>query len=661
MSQALQDGRDDLGDFSSQQVAIRVVEPEKFEPDLTAYLPDPANDRISQLVGDIKDGASLNLSLECADGRRERIELTCAESKQWIESPIDERNAFANRKIRERRVNIAVAAIKRLRESGLQTTETLSPEEEACLREFNAIEEVTRPLASGGYEKAGRLREDFFGGGSGSASALYSAAPTQREYLPRGGPAGQQLQIGDVWDELAKAYYAWTHDPMGRQACELIADFVLGRGMSVAANDAKVQEILDEFNEREQINERLHTMAVSLSRDGELFLRKIPLGNGRTNVRTLPPETMWEIVTDAEDPMQVYWYVQRFQTRVVLYAPQLDAARTRWIERTISNKDVIHVKVNAKESDVRGRSDMYPALGWMKRLRSYFDAIVQKEYAAAAYQWHYKVTGGLPDIQNVANQIPGATADPGSSFVTNSLVDITAVSSAVRAVAGNGSTYEALVNHIAITFGLSKEYFGASSHANRASALVATEPAAKRFEERQSVISAFMRRLYSDVIEEARRYGLLDGVSDFGFQLNFPSIIKADSQARMTMLIQGESMGYWSKETAATQAAGEVEIDNYDFGDERKKTTEEIGVDPCKLIAQSAAMTKKGLPEPGDVAFDPKEVPNPTYAGTDAGDASPTSATGAAKIRSEIGGGGASSLESLAEAARTQGALVILP
>lgn len=697
MSQALREGHDALtGDGKEPLPVVVRKEAPPYDPTAAAYAPERGPSPLDELVSSVKEGACIELQLACKDGRREALRLNETESKAWITGTLEDRITFANRKICERRVQVALSAAHRLIERHQQpSAQTLTPEEEACLREFGAIEDVQEPLTDGGYRKAQRLtesfaraggattldaatamvlREDFWDGGSwGGAAATYTPAPTQREYLPQGGPAMEQMLISDVWQELAKTRFAWRHDPIAKHACELTADFVLGRGVSVNCQDDAVQAIVDEFMDREAIPEKLHQWTVALSRDGDIYLRKFSLGDGRLKVRKLHAATIWEIVTDAEDPLEVFWYVQRFQTRTVLYAQNVPAAATRWIERTIPASDVLHVKINADESDVRGISDLYPALGWMKRLRDYFDAVVQKEYAAAAYQWHYKVTGGgqsdIDRIAAAAAQVP----QPGSSFTTNDKVDVQAVSADTKQAVGNGSTYEALVNHAALSCGLTKEYFGAASHMARASALIATEPAAKTFERRQDVMSAALEQLIDDVIAEAVRCGKLPANANLEFQVVFPSIIKADASARITLLKLGEAMGWISKETAANQYAEEADLDDYDFDDEMSKIQQEIGIDPRGLIARDAGMIKKGLPSADDAAFDPGEVPNPGFGGTpDSHNASPTSATGAAAIRNEQGRGGVqdtstmefepgSAIDQALQEARRRNGIVIVP
>jgi hypothetical protein len=413
------------------------------------------------------------------------------------------------------------------------------------------------------------------------------------------------------------------------------------------------------------------------------------LGNGRTKVRSLAAETIWETITDSEDPLEVYYYVQRYQTRVVLFAPaNLPQAQTRWIERWIARDEMLHTLINAKESDARGRGDPFASLGWAKRLRDYFDAVIQKQYAGAAYQWWIKVNGGPADVQRLAGTaIPSSKPPPGSYMLTNDQVEVASMGSNVRSgVSGEGSAYDALINHIALAFGLNKSYFGVDSHANRATALVATEPTAKHLETRQDLVIAFLTKLLGDVIAEAAKYGLVPPKTDLSFKIRLPSIIKADANTRGEMIRKGEGMAYWSKQTAAEEYASEAEMDDYDFDDEQKKIETETGQDGKKLIMKDTEMVTKGQPEPSDVAFPPGDVPNPDFQNPGNGkpttgrsngvtpakvpdphDASPTSATGAAAIRKDLGRGSSgdrSTMESddaFREECKRRGAVVIYP
>jgi hypothetical protein len=703
------------------QPFIQVGNLPAYEPDLEAYKVDEAKDPYRLLTAAIEAGGTIELQLACADGRRELIELDSTESRAWIREPLRERVKFANAKIRERRATVALRAAQRVAGKAFIEHADLKPDEEAFLREFDLVEEVLVPIEEGGYDKklrlcendvaraSSRIREDGFWDGCFDDAAGYGYdAPTDREYLPRGGPMGQQQLISDVWDAQAKSYYAWTHDPAIRFALELISDFVLGRSFSIIAASKKVQPVIDEFVNREllpqsqqtatpwgpgRITNRLHDMATSIWRDGELFLRKFPLGDGRIKVRSLPPETIWEIVTDSEDPLEVFWYVQRYQSRVVMFAPaNLPQTHTHWVERTIPRAQMLHVLINAKESDARGRGDPFASLGWAKRLRDFFDAKIQKEYAGAAYQWWYKVAGGAGNLQALASSvIPTSRPQPGSFIMTNDAIEVSSLSSSVRSgVSGEGSAYDALLNHVALAFGLNKSYFGVDSHANRATALVATEPTAKHLETRQDLIIAFLTKLMGDVVTEALAHGLIPKGEDLSFKVRLPSIIKADASTRGEMIRKAESMSYISKQTAAEEYIAEAEIDDYDYDAEQAQIQKELGDDqePAQLIMKDVEQVAKGAPTPSEPAWGPGEVPNlgfngaqpsgapgngrsngvkPTDPGADPHDASPTSAAGAAVIRKELGhgsGGDRSTMESdtdFREYAKKRGAIVIFP
>jgi hypothetical protein len=726
MSEALIEGRDfprSGADDDDTPAAVRIINAAPYEPDAAAYLPDPKNDRPAQLQRalDAGDIVGTHLSIPTADGRREQIDLDAAETRSYYDSatlPIRER--FVNRKIAERRARTAAKAARGLmaRAGGRFDRALLTPDEEACLRETRALVPRSILRESGeGYDagevltdrfRAFALREvaltslklleddgDFWDGSDGPGGSaeggFYGGSSWyHREFLSPGGPAFRQQQISDIWDSCAKAYYAFTHDPVARQGCNIIASFVIGRGINVVAKDSKVQDVIDEFIKRTKFNLRIHKLIVQLSRDGELFIRKMPLGDGRMNFVSIPPETIWEIVTDGEDPNVVFYYVQRFQTRFQMYVKpgSPDSTRYRMVERYLTPEEIIHVKINDDESDVRGRSDIFPALGWLKRMRDYFDALVAREQSAAAYVWHYKINGSAGDMQRIANTAIGArNPEPGSYFLSNDKIDVTAVASGTPSVTGDGSTYSGLLNHIAMAFGLAKDYFGAAAKNSRASALVATEPSAKRFEQRQDTTRfGLLDPLFDAIAEEAQAHDLVPAAADLTQHSIMPSIVKADAQNRANLLAQAESMGAISHKTQSTETVAELDLDDYDYDEEQTQIEKEIGQPGNKMIFKNFESVPRGLPEKGDVAFAPGFVPDPAAsaaagAPVDAqgnpppkpggligppakqkalpsgGDQSPLAAVGAASIRKDN-----QAREALHEAARAvPGAIVIVP
>ena len=685
----MQEGRDFVwsgGDVDP--AAMKFVQAERYEPDLTAYEFDPANDRRATLKRELAEGKvkGVDISLGCLDGRREFFALTETDVPSYFRMEFEERHAFFNRKITERRLTKALAAHRKLTESGGPFAGVVTPDEEACLREFDGIvtragslregdrvfgpglapetTEVVRrdfgrlaetmlPLISSGASNdaiAQRLREDDFWDGGGSPADGYYRPWSDREYLSRGGPAYRQQLIADVWDAQAKNYYAWSHDPVVRTGCAILTEFPLGRGVRIVCKDPKLQNFVDDFWRRCRVDHYARVYTNTLSRDGELFIRRIRNGDGTTEFNALDPQTIWEIITSAENVGKVYYYLQRYPTRYQMDAGDVPDAAVRYIDRTLGAEEVQHVKINADAHDVRGRSDIFPALGWAKRLRDYADAEVQKSQAHAAYQWVYKVNGGASDISRIAGLIPSGKPQPGASFVMNDKVEVAGVNSGANAgTSGNGSTYELLLNQIAIAFGVPKDYFGVSSRGSKATALVAADPASKKFEDRQNVIkSEIFEPLIAFAINEARAKGLLQDVQDWSWRATFPAIVKADAAVRAQLLETARANGAISHKTYAEEMVGELDLEDYDFEEEDEQIVEEIGVHGWELSSKTGQSVKRGLPEKTDPAFDPAEVPNPAFATAvddavnggdddehDPANQPPTSTAGSAEIRAQ--------------------------
>jgi hypothetical protein len=689
MSLAMQEGRDfGWSGNAGAPARMRVMQPDAYEPDLSAYIVDPRNDRRAALKRDLAEGRvkGVDISLGCIDGRREHFALAESDAKAYFELDFDARHAFFNRKITERRLTKAVSAYRKFSESGSPFAGAVTPDEEACLREFDGIVvrtslregerkiregaapntiEILRPgfmrlaeaalphISTGATQERlnEALREDGFWDGSGESADGAYRPWADREYLARGGPAYRQQLIADVWDAQAKNYYAWSHDPVVRTGCAILTEFPLGRGVRIVCKDPALQNFVDGVWRRCKLDDNLRIYTNTLSRDGELFIRKIRDGAGAIDFNALDPQTIWEVITSGENVGQVYYYLQRYPTRYQMDSAGVPDAQVRYIDRTLGASEVNHVKINADAHDVRGRSDIFPALGWAKRLRDYADAEVQKSQAHAAYQWAIKVAGGSADISRIAGLIPSGRPQPGATFVMNDKVDVSGVNSGANAgTSGNGSTYELLLNQIALAFGIPKDYFGVSSRGSRATALVAADPASKKFEDRQNIIkSQIVEPLIAAAIDEARSKGLLSDVKDWSWRATFPAIIKADAQVRAQLLEDARANGAISHKTYAEEMVGELDLDDYDFDEEDEQIVAEIGVHGWELTSKNGESVKRGLPDKSDVAFDPAEVPNPAFAAggddggdrpepqVDAGAAPPTSATGAGKIRNEVG------------------------
>lgn len=443
-------------------------------------------------------------------------------------------------------------------------------------------------------KEAGRragLREldslDWWSYGAGQAipTAATAESPLTQQFVPLlPGPATRQLYWADYFAMSAKAFEAYQHDPLAHRAVEITIEFTLGRGIEgKCPNSEPAQKAWDDFWALNDMDERLRRIVRSVGALGETFVRYFPLQQGLV-VRELDPATIYEIVTDQEDVESVFFYHQQYTTRYQLYSPpsgniapqgRTEPGVTKYIVRQIPAEEIDHVRVNSVAGEARGRSDLFPALGYIKRFRDLMTSRVVKADMEARMVWKGKVDGNQGDVQAFRRQVMpnNSPPAPGSMLVVNNAADLEAMQ-----FSGSGDSQsatgdvDALINLIAVAVGVPKEYLGIQGRGSRATALVATEPAAKRFEDRQRLVEQLLHRMAERVFDYAK---IPEGDARV-IEFTFPSIASEDRSSKLKDIAFAEANGYISKETAATVTAKELGMTTYDFDDEQKAIAAEF-------------------------------------------------------------------------------------
>ena len=390
--------------------------------------------------------------------------------------------------------------------------------------------------------------------------------PILGQYIPlQPGPATRQLYWADYFAMSAKAFEAYHHNPVAKRAIDGITEFVLGRGVRWRFDDPVMQDRWEEWWELEGMDERLEVIQGDLSTFGEVFLRwGISAKSGRRKfptVRSIDPATIYEIVTDAEDIEDVIYYHQQFQTRTIQIGSE---SPTKYIIRQIPAEEIDHYKVNYRSAEVRGRSDLFTVLGWLKRLKDLLTSEVLRSDMLSRLVWHLRVQGDQGDLEEVMDSVfpSGRPPEPGSVVGTNTDAEIAALGwgSSSSTSQGITATADSLLRIISLGTGVPARYLAVEGSGTRADALVATEPGAKRFERRQRLMERMLTKMAHRVCGE--------GVE---VEFIFPSIVTEDRSAKLGDLEKSEEQEWISHETAAAMAARELEITTYDYDDEQKK------------------------------------------------------------------------------------------
>lgn len=402
------------------------------------------------------------------------------------------------------------------------------------------------------------------------------------------GPATRQQYWADYWASSAKSFEASTHSGIAKRACRAMVQFPLGRGVRWRIEDDKARQVWEAFWKGNNMRRRMRAIAYDLSVFGEQFLRYFPAPRGDPRlliIRQLDPATIYEIVTDQEDLETVFFYHQQFQTRMELYSPPpsnrapqgpTQSGVTRYIVRQIDYSEIDHWKINDVEGEARGRSDLFPALGDLKRLRDLMTSKVIQSDIGNRVMAILTADGTPADITRLLNQIfPGGQPPPPGTIVgLNKAAALDPFQYTSGREVRADFTYDELIDGITAAVGVARAYLGLSpaqgSGTTQATALTSVEPSVKAFEERQDILDESLHEMFDRVMREAGINGEVER------EFLFPEIAKEDRSQKLDDLEMAEGNDWVSKRTAATNAASELGFTDYDFDEEQKQIVEEF-------------------------------------------------------------------------------------
>lgn len=418
-----------------------------------------------------------------------------------------------------------------------------------------------------------------------------------------GGPFNKQLYIYDYLKMHSMAFHAYHHDPLARCIVNLKRDFTLGRGWKVKASDPLAEALWAAFEEANDLYNLMDSLAIELEIYGEVMLWELPDGQTKIGyqlkpgqnvpkgliprIRLIDPSVIWEIITYPEDITRVLAYQWVAPTQYQIYSgveQGQNVPTSKFIFQQIPADQVDHWKINTVSNEKRGRSGLFPVLGYLKRLRDSVNYAIVGMQKSAAWAIDTEVDGSQEDIDAYveAQQELGTIAPAGSEFVHSTKIKRTYLSPQNTGGAMSQS-FEWCLSMIASGTGIPISYLNThlSGGQTRASALVATEPVTKMFEKRQLVYEQILHKL-------SRRLFDRFGMKEAHIEVTFPELVTQDRSSKLKDLAMAESQGWISKERAAEIAAQELQITEYNFKKEKEK------IDDQAPPASEAPLTTPG-------------------------------------------------------------------
>lgn len=434
------------------------------------------------------------------------------------------------------------------------------------------------------------FREALDGFSSGGIGGTYANTVGQ-DFTPLlGGPFYKQLYYYNDWlKQHQEAFYAMNHDPIGKAAIDILVNFTLGKGFRVEFDNEVMQALWDAFEKANNFQEKFRTFARELSGYGENMLWKLPnrekyfvYPRNKLALEDVPkvilprvmlvdPSNIVEIITYPEDISRALFYVWLTPTQYQIYTARDEktgkmVSGTKLIYQQIPAEQMLHYKVNAVSNEKRGRSDLFAALPYFKRLRDSINYEIIAQQKNSAWSIDTTIEGDDQDLEAYiqAQQALGTIPNAGSEFVHTKAVQRQYLTNQGTA-RGTSNAFEWCLSMCAAAMGIPVSYFGThlSGGQTRASAIVATEPVAKRFEMRQEV--------YKAVISDVAQWLMQEFGIKSNFEVTFPEIITQDRSQKIKDLYFGETAKWWSRERAAETAANEMGFREYDYETEQQK------------------------------------------------------------------------------------------
>lgn len=392
-----------------------------------------------------------------------------------------------------------------------------------------------------------------------------------------GGPFSKNLYYLDFIKMANSGFFAYHNDPFVHRAVQLIKHFTLGRGYRIDCDDKKALALWEAFSQANDFDAQMESVAIELPINGEVMFYWLNAGQKNITyqipkeeipvaliprIRLIDPSTIWEIVTYPEDITRVIFYQQVFPTQYQIYTAK-NVPSTKFIYQQLPADQVDHYKINSFHNEKRGRSDIYAALGYSKRLRDCVNYAIIKDLKNSSWAIDTTVEGSQEDIESYMKaQIEMGTVPPaGSEFVHSDKIKRD-YQTASGSSAADSNSFEWALSSFCSGVGIPVSYFGThlQNSGTRASTIVSTEPVAKLFEDRQKLYERIILKTSSKLF---KMFGIKAKL-----EVSFPEIITQDRSVKLKDLALAESEGWFNKKRCAEIAAKEFNVTDFDFDTE---------------------------------------------------------------------------------------------
>lgn len=359
-----------------------------------------------------------------------------------------------------------------------------------------------------------------WGAGMDSDDGLYRRLTTDAKQARRDLTPMAQDRMLEV------AYFLWEQNAFAKRLVTLMTDLILGEGVTVVADDAKNQEVIDRtWNHREnKLTENIRGFYNSLSVNGELALTVGPNPiNGITRIGFIDPYQVKDIVPVVDNVLVP-------DIMVLKGTPGQEGQRLRIIREDAEtgrlDGEVFFFRINSLPNGMRGRSDLGPIADWLDLYDQFMYGELERANLLSHFVWDWKVDGADDKrIQEKLKTFPKLKS--GQVFAHNEKETLEPISPDLKAQ-DRSEIAQILRVHIAGAMGYPTSYLGDTT-SNRATIEGQNDVMMKTPAARQKEFVAILSTIVRFAIEQSqsRNPSLFRDVKQ-GYRINVPEISAKD-------------------------------------------------------------------------------------------------------------------------------------
>ncbi len=360
------------------------------------------------------------------------------------------------------------------------------------------------------------------------------------------------------------SYYLYVANPLARRTVELLKDYVVGEGVQVKAEDAAVQQVVDEF-----WNDAVNNLDLNL----ESYVRELSIFG----------EQLWCVASNPLSGAVRLGYVDPAHIEAVEYAtletlpgravavpiavvlkPLAHPARRDGSDSGAGDPgrdrqgavrlEVVHLDedpdsptfgrlrgecfywaINKARAASRGISDLFAAADWVDGYDQMLFALMNQMDALSRFIWDVRLEGMTAEQIKDWLKENGTPPRANSIRAHNEKVTWQAVAPSLQA-ADRSEGVRLLKNFILGGMGFPEHWFADGSTTNRATALVQGEPTLKMLTSRQRFLRYMLAQVLRYVIDQRIAAGVLPPAVNRAVRVVTPELSVRDMEKAATAL-----------------------------------------------------------------------------------------------------------------------------